>query len=281
VYAFYGAAPGLEGSGRTLKDIPHEEAIRHIVATILQRTPEDGNIVVPLVCHFDEHGAFTTRASRKRAHFIDMLRAIGSAVTSSSSLLREQHVAGRFFIVPITTGTSQQDANVSSVSNYHVLPVPLPVLSFDDTKKLAKEYFRLQNVATKNIASVLELPAFQVGLADTAGLPGLVGMVCSKGICVAGSYSEILHTAVTSYTSNADVIWAGRWPNLATLILARPVVNKYTEIHDGYTVANARDSGTILFQDDNEIRVSTTRSEFRRHSTEDSMMGRGSSILYF
>lgn len=38
MYAFYGAAPGLKVSGRKLKYIPHEEAIRHIVETILQRT---------------------------------------------------------------------------------------------------------------------------------------------------------------------------------------------------------------------------------------------------
>jgi hypothetical protein len=37
-------------------------------------------------------------------------------------------------------------------------------------------------VAPNGIASVLELAAFQVGLADTAGLPGLVEMLCSQGI---------------------------------------------------------------------------------------------------
>jgi hypothetical protein len=40
----------------------------------------------------------------------------------------------------------------------------------DATKKLAKEFLRLKNVSPNDIASVLELPAFQVGLADTAGL---------------------------------------------------------------------------------------------------------------
>jgi hypothetical protein len=178
MYVFYGAAPGLEGSRRTLKDIPHEEAIRHIVETILQGFPEDKNIVVPLVCHFDEHGAFTKRVSRKGALFIDMLHAIGSAVASSSSLLRKQPVAGRFFIVPITTGTSQRDANVSSVTGYGVRPVPVPALSLDDTNFFAKEFLRLQNGTTNDIASVLELQAFQVGLANTAGLPGLVGDHC-------------------------------------------------------------------------------------------------------
>jgi hypothetical protein len=35
MYAFYGAASELKTIGRTLKDIPHEEAICHIVETIL------------------------------------------------------------------------------------------------------------------------------------------------------------------------------------------------------------------------------------------------------
>jgi hypothetical protein len=135
-----------------------------------------------------------------------------------------------------------------------VLPVPVPALSFDDTKLLAKEFVRLQNVETSKIASVLELQAFQFGLADTAGLPGLVGMLCSKGMSVAGSYSEILHTAVTSYTSGSAVDWRRRWPSLATLVLTRPYVTEDTVIEGEYTVGDARDSGTILFQD-NEIGV--------------------------
>jgi hypothetical protein len=139
MYAFYGAAPDLKVIGRALKDIPHEEAICHIVKTILRRTPGNDSIIVPLVCHFDEHGAFTTKVSRGRLLFIDMLRAIGSAVTSSTSLLQRTRVHGRFFIVPITTGTSKQDANVCEVSNYGVFPVPLPALSFDDTETLAAE----------------------------------------------------------------------------------------------------------------------------------------------
>eukprot|EP00978_Attheya_sp_CCMP212_P042873 scaffold269413_cov35-Attheya_sp.AAC.1 len=126
MYAFYGVPPDLEPSGRKLKDIPHEEAIRHIVETILQLTPENDNIVVPLICHFNEHGAFTNKMDRDRTLFIDMLYAIGSAATSpSSSSLLQMQLAGRFFIIPITTGISQQDANVSSsVSTYRVYSVP-------------------------------------------------------------------------------------------------------------------------------------------------------------
>eukprot|EP00978_Attheya_sp_CCMP212_P000646 scaffold1274_cov60-Attheya_sp.AAC.6 len=98
---------------------------------------------------------------RERTLFIDMLREIGSAATSPSSLslLQMQH-AGRFFITPITTSTSQQDANISSVSTYCVFPVLVSVLSLDNMKKLAKEFLRLRNVAPNDIVNVLKLPAF-------------------------------------------------------------------------------------------------------------------------
>jgi hypothetical protein len=201
--------------------------------------------------------------SRGRDLFIDMLSAIGSAATSPALPLLQMQSAGRFFIIPITTGTSQQDANFSTVNTYRICPVPVPALSFDDTKQLAKEFFRLKDVAPNDIDSVLNLPAFQVGLADTAGLPGLVEMVCSQGEIVAGSYSQNLQAAVIAYTSNADTIWTSRWPKLATLILARPVVYEETLIDVDYTVANARDSGTILFQD-NEIGVSSAL--YRRYN---------------
>lgn len=266
MYAFYGAAPDLKVIGRALKDIPHEEAICHIVKTILRRTPGNDSIIVPLVCHFDEHGAFTKRVSRGRELFIDMLSAIGSAATSPASPLLQMQRAGQFFIIPITTGTSQQDANFSTVSTYRICPVPVPALSFDDTKQLAKEFFRLKDVSPNDIDRVLNLPAFQVGLADTAGLPGLVEMVCSQGEIVTGSYSQHLQAAVIAYTSNADTIWTSRWPKLATLILARPAVYEETPIDGDYTVANARDSGTILFQD-NEIGVSS--AFYRRYNDRD------------
>eukprot|EP00978_Attheya_sp_CCMP212_P016016 scaffold41656_cov52-Attheya_sp.AAC.1 len=49
-YAFYGAAPEWKANGRRLKDIPHKEVIHHMVGeTILQLTPGNDNIVVPLV----------------------------------------------------------------------------------------------------------------------------------------------------------------------------------------------------------------------------------------
>ena len=42
----------------------------------------------------------------------------------------------------------------------------------------------------------------------------------------------------------------GRWATLlVTVFLARPTVNKDTKLDDDYTVAQARDSGTILFSD--------------------------------
>ena len=126
-----------------------------------------------------------------------MLHEIGSAVTSASSPLQRQGLRGRLFIVPITTGTSNEDANIGDVSTYSSKEVKLPVLSFKETDKLAREFFRIQKVSQAEIDTQLELPAFQVGLADTAGLPGLVGVLCNGGVNRTGSYSSRLQTAFT------------------------------------------------------------------------------------
>lgn len=94
----------------------------------------------------------------------------------------------------------------------------------------------------------METDCFKVGLADTGGLLGLVDMVCSSGVIDDGRYSGTLQKKVSQYTAKNNG-WSGRWPKLVTLALSRRKVGEETIIDGEYTVAMARDSGTILFQD--------------------------------
>jgi hypothetical protein len=59
-----------------------------------------------------------------------MLLCIGESATSRAGAVSELQLNGRFFLVPITTGTSQKDASFSEISCYRVKAVPLPPLIF-------------------------------------------------------------------------------------------------------------------------------------------------------
>lgn len=55
MYIFYGRAPGLETTGRVLKDIGHEDALSHILKMFAN---EGQDAIQSIVIHFDEHGQF-------------------------------------------------------------------------------------------------------------------------------------------------------------------------------------------------------------------------------
>ena len=129
MFAFHGTPPDLESKGVSLKSITHHDAFRYIISRTLQSDKsKSGESIVPLVCHFDEHGAFTEHFGKAakdenagRTQFMDMLRLIGSTVTSTDSPLRAD-LQGRYFIVPIITGTSMEEASISSgISKYYGL----------------------------------------------------------------------------------------------------------------------------------------------------------------
>ena len=283
MYAFHGTPPDMEDTGYSLKRITHDQAFYYIISRMLRDKGSES--IVPLVCHFDEHGDFTNQIdnsaenedeSAGRDHFIEMLRLIGSTATASDSRLRELH--GRFFIVPIATGTSKKEANIGGVSKYGVKQLPLPALSFENSIQLAQEFFSIsaEKACSTRIENELKKLSFRIGLADTGGLPGLVGMLCAGGLVSTGAYSEHLHDKVVQYTGGVD--WSTRWPALVSVCLARPLVKETTvvvsdskvtangkTITDTYTISDARDSGTILF-DNNEIGVSA--SLLRRLNTD-------------
>ena len=106
-----------------------------------------------------------------------MLWLIGSTVTSTDSPLRAD-LQGRYFIVPITTGTSKKEANISGISKYGLNQLPLPSLSFEDSIELARQFFVITapGAGARIDAELKKLPLW-IAIADTGGLPGLVGMV--------------------------------------------------------------------------------------------------------
>lgn len=281
MYAFHGTPPDLELKGVSLKSITHHDAFRYIISRTLQ-SDKSGECIVPLVCHFDEHGGFTEHfgkaakdESAGRTQFIDMLWLIGSTVTSTDSPLRAD-LQGRYFIVPITTGTSKKEANISGISNYGLNQLPLPSLSFEDSIELAQQFFVIAapGAGARIDAELKKLP-LRIAIADTGGLPGLVGMVARGGLLDSGEYTVRLHGNVAGYTHGLD--WSARWSKLVSVCLARPTVNeesiieKYLKrtpngtVEELYKVSDARDSGTILFEN-NEIGLSV--SLFRRFNTQ-------------
>ena len=274
MYAFHGTPPDMKENGPSLRDISDEKAFQYIISRMLQDTTEDS--IVPIVCHFDEHGDFIKHIddaapnedeSAGRHHFVQMLRRIGAIVTSSDSPLRKA-LKGRYFIVSIITGTSKKEANIGGINKYLVRQLPLPALDLNDSKDLARQFFLIshQTADLERIDEELEKLTFQIGLADTGGLPGLIGMVCQGGLLSSGAYSLRLHDNVTTYMDG--VSWSNRWSVLVSICLARPtvtestIIEKYSKVtangnttEESYSVSDARDSGTLLF-DNEEIGIS-------------------------
>jgi hypothetical protein len=167
----------------TLKKITHAAALEHIVRQVHKSRPD---AVVPIVIHFDEHGAFITRRNKAfsnehgKDYFVSMLKLLGSAATTQSVTgLGNLHKAGHYFIVPITTGTSHSSANFDSVSKYSFAEVPLPVLNLEDTISVASSCLALnKNLSKAKFDEIKQDGLFLIALGDTGGLPGLIFFAC-------------------------------------------------------------------------------------------------------
>jgi tRNA G26 N,N-dimethylase Trm1 len=84
MFAFYQHDP--------LKAIEHDQALNHIIETVLSEAGTNDSMVVPVAIHFDEHGAFVNAANdckqgnnNGKKFFEDMLICLGSAATSCYS----------------------------------------------------------------------------------------------------------------------------------------------------------------------------------------------------
>jgi hypothetical protein len=109
----------------TLKVIRHDQALKHIIETILKETRARDSLIVPIVIHFDGHDEFIQGLNKLKnreldgqSSFEDMLLCLGESATSRAGAVSDLQRDGRFFLVPITTGTSQKDASFSEISCY-------------------------------------------------------------------------------------------------------------------------------------------------------------------
>ena len=250
MYAFY--------QQDSFKAIKHDQALKHIIATVLSEAGASESMVVPIVIHFDEHGEFVhAMSSCRRANqdgkmfFEDMLNCLGSAATSLNGALSNLKLNGRFFLVPITTGTSHNDTRVSLVSRYGVEPVPLPLLSISDTQKLASAFLKGCNADT----GLLRNTIFQIALCDCGSLPGLVKILCQHVALANNSFVHYLHGKVNAMVTGAPG-WSSHWKSLTSIFFARVKLSMDDYIDGTYTVEQALASGTVSYDhEEREIRL--------------------------
>ncbi|CAJ1926732.1 unnamed protein product [Cylindrotheca closterium] len=246
-----------------LQPISHDFVMGQILRHVLRHNKAEANVVVPVVIHFDEHGEFIADRNKSennsdgRNFFLKMLQCLGSLATSNDSAVRDWHRAGSFFLVPITTGTSSTDANFTELSKYQVHHLALPVLDTATRKKMAAECLQGNaNVDKNQISNILENDLFQVALADTGGLPGLVEFACEYNF-QQGNSSPVqhLHLKVAAYVNKK---WDAKMKSIVSASLSRIRVSNAFVLMAGtdttFTVQSALDGGTIFLQN-HEIRL--------------------------
>ena len=266
--------------GVRLKKVAHDVALQHIISKIRER---NSNLIVPIVIHIDEHGEFISNRNedqndqKGKNYFLEMLKLLGSAATSSEGQLSSLHENGHYFLVPITTGTSYSSANISQVSTYGVASVKLPVLTFNQSEELARSCLKARDdLYPQQIDEALAQDLFRIALGDTGGLPGLVDFLCTYNFEAHGiSFVEHLHNTTQQYVTGS---WDRRWESVSSVFLGRPKVTRQTVLMkeymvpesptryatindlknergkeisfstDDYTVQNALDGGTIFLR---------------------------------
>jgi hypothetical protein len=232
-----------------LKSIKHDQALKHIIETVLSEADTDDSMVVPVVIHFDEHGAFVSalddckaETTSGRKFFENMLKCLGSVATSHDSALSDLKSNGRFFLVPITTGTSKKDATFSHISIYGVKSVPLPLLSVADTRKLASAFLKANDVNE----DFLNDTVFQIALCDCGSLPGLVEILCDNVEVAKKSFVRYLHDTVIDEIPDHSG-WSSRWPSLSSIFLSRAKLVPDDIIEHDYRLSDALASGTVSY----------------------------------
>jgi hypothetical protein len=212
--------------------VKYDQALKHIIETVLSEAGANASMVVPVVIHFDEHGRFVQalneckQANRDgKAFFEDMLRCVGSAATSYDNALSSLKENGNFFLVAITTGTSHKDARFSLAMAYGVKIVPLPLLSLSNTRKLARSFLK----AYKVNKDILRNAAFQIALCDCGGIPGLVELLCQNVAGAKDSFVRSFHHQVKERVPLAADL-SCCWQSLTSIYFAR-AKNKFGCLH--------------------------------------------------
>jgi hypothetical protein len=242
-------------SDMKLKKTRHDDALAHIVKHVRTDSSRP-DAVVPIVIHFDGHAGFITDRNmafgndKGKDFFLSMLQEIGSAGTAIESDLRDLHLAGNYFIVPIATGATFSSANFDQFpSCYCVGQVPLPVLDMQQTIQLASLYLHLvEKLSSDRFAEIMENPLFQIALGDTGGLPGFIRFACQ---IYEPEHVWKLHTKVFC---SVDAVHLRHWhTTVVSVFLARPVVSMGDILEADYTVRDAIYSGTVFLRNPGEL----------------------------
>ena len=236
----------------TLKVITHDQALKHIIDSILCGIGDNDSLIVPIVIHFNEHGQFVRRLNELgnreqdgKSYFEEMLLCIGESATSTAGAVSELKFKGRFFLVPITTGTSQKDTSFSQLSTYGIKTVPLPPLSLADSRLLASAFLNSRD----DKQEILDDTVFQIALADCGGLPGLVHLLCNEVDDRGKLFVVRLHAKVRDLITDREG-WDYRWNSLYSIFFARPKLTPGDMVEVDYSVSHALDSGTVHYNPD-------------------------------
>ena len=185
--------------------------------------------VLPIVIHFDEYGLYVDEAKKAAGNdesnaFVDMLFCVGS-------LMANGKCECKYFIVPVTTGTSYRDSSLGRVSTYNLIRPSLRLLTPAESFQAARSFWgriwartapqpELQTEAERAEAKRAVCPVgldgpvprnkhaqfFMSALADAGGYPGYIEMLCRIGnLATTDNYATELHMKVTQYLGGPDV----------------------------------------------------------------------------
>ena len=240
--------------GRLLRAYFETDELKAISSTtvldmIFKLNPKKNSIVV----HFDEHAQYVHEAAenlgvgseqskRLLTQFFDVL----------SAYERSQHR----IVYPLVSGTTFDDVAVDHASHYATVALPLSPLNIDQSLELARDRMNKKNVDHSLVDSIMQENLFQVAIADTGGLPGVViwaadGATHSKTF-EQGDYIAELVRATSAY---AKFPQDNRWKQIIYCSLARPplkfnsvLVRHQSESNTsrGWTVKDASESGSVI-----------------------------------
>ena len=191
------------------------DAICDIVEKALEAST-NSNTVLPIIVHFDEYGKYNESMQKHvgdgTTYFQNLVLSIRKAVNMQRVTGRLTRFAGRYFIVPVATGTSFRDVSFgTSISKNEKIMLRL----LQETDRISLATALLDSMASNrdyeidavDVKTVLEDNLFHVALGDTGGLPGFVFFLCTsitKKMIRDGTYIASLNSNVKNYVGTLE-----------------------------------------------------------------------------
>jgi hypothetical protein len=295
------AFEGVDFSKLTALDECNLEVVfANIVESALLGQPDDA--VVPIVVLFDEHNFYNNQVHENNraaaaaavavaaaaapaaaaiaeeqlvgvadrgsqdSPFKALFRELGSVMFDNTAMnykpLAALHKAGRFFAVPIATGTSVGDVPFN-ITHFPLIILGASVLTFDESKQLAFSWLE-QHAGSSAAKTLLKDPWFLIALGDTGGFPGFIQFLCSKAtfdeVALGGkTYAAALEEQVQSYMRKAEAN-RGLWSRAVRFMMSRVVVCRSTEFADNLTFGDLADRGFIQLDPARDLPLDRTIS---------------------